>query len=308
MRIGVLLLMLWSVFARAQSLDEALSDLAARIAAAWPAASVSLAIQSRIPAIDVDALRRGLEREVQKAGLHLVESGGVEIRVAAGENVRGYLLIAEITGGERRQIAMAPWIQPPIGPAPLRAALRQTLLWEGSDPILDFAPFASGVLLLIKESVIWSGTSFTEGIPLAFVKPLSRDPRGRLFVAAGGTFQILVPGTACTGTVQPLAVNCSASDGPLPGDGKGDRATIESKCAAGPQILAAGAGDYDQPDQIQAFAWTDGKEVPITPPLATAGPVTAIWPGAAGVDANVVVRNLTTGNYEASRVAIACSE
>jgi hypothetical protein len=314
MRIGVLLLMGWSVFARAQSLDEASSQLAARIAAARPAASFSLVIQSQIPAVDVDKVRRSLERELENAGLHPVESGGAEIRVTMGENVRGYLLIAQIPGGERQQIAMVPWTKPATGPVLLQATLRKTLLWEDSEPILDFAPFDSSLLLLTKERLVSlaksdDGWRPAGSIALAFVKPLSRDPRGRLIVVADGTVQILVPGTACTGTLQPLAVNCSASDQPLPEQAGGaDRAEIESKCESGRLNLTTKPNDYDEQDQIQAFAFNDGKATPVTPPLVMSGPVTALWPGAAGVEANVVVRNLATGNYEASRVAIACSE
>jgi len=43
-------------------------------------------------------------------------------------------------------------------------------------------------------------------------------------------------------------------------------------------------------------------------PISLPGPVTALWPAVEPAQATLVVRNSNTGNYEASRLAVACAE
>ena len=66
------------------------------------------------------------------------------------------------------------------------------------------------------------------------------------------------------------------------------------------QIVVSGAGEGE--DQMQAYEITGGQVRAVSEPLPLPGPVTALWP------ASVVLHNLRTGNYEASRLAMACAE
>jgi hypothetical protein len=38
------------------------------------------------------------------------------------------------------------------------------------------------------------------------------------------------------------------------------------------------------------------------------GPITALWPAETAGQATLVIRNSKTGNYEASRLGLACAE
>ena len=51
-----------------------------------------------------------------------------------------------------------------------------------------------------------------------------------------------------------------------------------------------------------------GQATAQSEPMSLAGPVLALWPADAPSEATVVVRNLKTGNYEASRLGLACAQ
>ncbi len=90
-----------------------------------------------------------------------------------------------------------------------------------------------------------------------------------------------------------------------------DLATLGVGCAtgAGPGgvVLATGPGDWTQNDAVTAYAFVDRRPIPASPPLAFAGPVTALWP-MSDEEALVVVRNLKSGQYEAHRLTVSCGQ
>ena len=75
-----------------------------------------------------------------------------------------------------------------------------------------------------------------ESAPLTRLRPWPRDTRGRIIVRADGLFDAYLPGTKCTGAVEPaLNLECHASDDPWPlrgGEREGDSAN--SGAALGP--------------------------------------------------------------------------
>jgi hypothetical protein len=85
-----------------------------------------------------------------------------------------------------------------------------------------------------------------------------------------------------------------------------DIAAIESNCGRKHQILATGTGDWTERDTVQAFEIVENKAVAVSPPLELPGPVTALWTARAGNRVSAVVRNLTTGKYEAYSLTITC--
>ena len=81
-------------------------------------------------------------------------------------------------------------------------------------------------------------------------------------------------------------------------------APIESTCGAKIQIVSS-----LETDQAQAFEYSGGRLHPSTPPLSTDGPIVALWQASDRRDqVTVVVRNRTKGTYEASRLAISCTQ
>jgi hypothetical protein len=80
---------------------------------------------------------------------------------------------------------------------------------------------------------------------------------------------------------------------------------IKSSCGSGWQVLATGAADWTERDSIQAFELASSP-APATAPVELSGPVTALWPAAEGNSGNAVVRNLTSGKYEALSFSVSC--
>ena len=50
------------------------------------------------------------------------------------------------------------------------------------------------------------------------------------------------------------------------------------------------------------------RPTPASDPLPLPGPVTALWPAETRSQATLVVHNLQTGEYEASRLGLACTQ
>jgi hypothetical protein len=92
-------------------------------------------------------------------------------------------------------------------------------------------------------------------------------------------------------------------------DGWGsDFAGVETSCGANPTILASGSGNSPDRDQAQAYEIASGRAASASEPMTLPGSITALWPAESAGQATLVVRNSKTGNYEASRLGVACSE
>jgi hypothetical protein len=126
----------------------------------------------------------------------------------------------------------------------------------------------------------------------------SDNTRGPFYAAAAGWFA----------TSEDRIVDRAGQ--PLAGsDGWGSEITsIENPCGPGLMALVSAAGDAQDRDQIQAYAIADGQAVAASEPLALPGPVMALWPAETRGQSTLVIRNSKTGNYEASRLGVACAE
>lgn len=87
-----------------------------------------------------------------------------------------------------------------------------------------------------------------------------------------------------------------------------DLASTANPCGSGNVLIVSMAGDNQERDQVQVFEMLSGQPVVRSEALALPGPVTALWPAETPGQATLVVRNSKTGNYEASRLALACAE
>jgi hypothetical protein len=87
----------------------------------------------------------------------------------------------------------------------------------------------------------------------------------------------------------------------------GDLASVRTSCGAGWQVLATASGDAAG-DSIRAYEFPDRDPVPVSAAVEFSGEVTALWTEAKGDGAVAVVRNRETGNYEAFRLAVACTQ
>lgn len=87
-----------------------------------------------------------------------------------------------------------------------------------------------------------------------------------------------------------------------------DIATMAPACGLEWLVLASGADDWTEPDHLQLYEIDGQRAVAIGQSLEVPGPVLALWPESDAKSARAVVRNLETGEYEASVVSVACSK
>ena len=312
-------------------------DAAKRLLARLPKVAVAMTWQnlSTISADEADRVRQAME-----AGLDN-QTGAESLRVTLSENPRGYLVIAESARGG---VWMETWLKPTAKIEKPAYHLIRTLLWEQASPILDIAVHEDRIYVL--EPLRVAGKD-VKPIALTLPRPMPRDPRGRIDVSGSEVLRIQLPGVRCVGplTRLPCVIARDAwivaarnyfegtrgrfyTSAELGGvlfqaetDGRtrvyflgstGDAlrviegwdseiAAVDSSC--GTHVLAA-----LENDQLQAFQFVGGNIKATTVPLVLDGPVTAVWPSEKKDQVTVIVNNRTTGNYEASRVSVSCTQ
>jgi hypothetical protein len=87
-----------------------------------------------------------------------------------------------------------------------------------------------------------------------------------------------------------------------------DIVTLAPACAGEWLVLGTGTGDWTEPDHLQLYEVKGFEALAVGQPLEVPGPVLTLWPAEDGKSARVVLRNLETGDYEASMVTVACSD
>jgi hypothetical protein len=286
-----------------------------------------------------------LQDELRKAGIQIsgVPAGAVptgttppepRVRVTLSEDPHGLLVVAEILSGDSRQIAMLPWNAPASATLSPRVSMTKSALWTQPDPILDvlLANSDSQMLVLSVNSLAsyqlldgkWSAVV---SATLALPRPMPRDPRGRLEITATG-FRAYLPVGTCDGTsLAELKVTCSGEiaawqgapvrwvpdrnvlqpETPSPSfEGWGsDTSGIGDPCGNGQAIIADSPNN--EHDSVRVYQVANGQAAPLSDALSLPGPVTALWPAATGREAILVVHNLQSGEYEASRLGVACT-
>lgn len=260
-------------------------------------------------------------------------------RVTLSADAQGLLLVAEVivpgANGDSRQVAMQRWNPPVSAQLNPRVSITKRLLWTQDSPILDvwLVDSDSGMLVLGVDQV--TGYRLTDGkwtavssASLALPRPMPRDPRGRLETTPAG-FRAYLPEGTCDGSWQPeLKLTCSGEIGTwqerpvrwtpdrnelqpqtaLPsGEGWGDdTAGIGDPCGVGETIMADSPSN--EHDSVRVYQIANGQAAPLSDALELPGPVTALWPAPTGREAILVVRNLQSGEYEASRLGVACTQ
>jgi hypothetical protein len=240
---AILFALLLPVAARAQTALEAASELARRIVVSTgPRRAITLKVRnlSTLKAADVSAVLGALENELQSHGIRLGEEASVEaeVLVTISENVRGFLLVAQIRKGSapgEETVAIVPFVRAGGSAAPAQpemVRLEHTLMLEQEAPILDFAAVKTGtdavnpwLLVLQPDKVALlekSGTGWEErhSVSIAAPQPWPRDLRGRLLVEAEA-FWAYLPGLVCGGAVEgasppSITMDCQPSDDPWP--------------------------------------------------------------------------------------------
>ncbi|MGA8428635.1 MAG: hypothetical protein WB729_02360 [Candidatus Sulfotelmatobacter sp.] len=85
-------------------------------------------------------------------------------------------------------------------------------------------------------------------------------------------------------------------------------ATVHTSCGAGWQVLAVTGGEDDSKNSVQAYELPDRDPIAVSSVVEVAGEVTSLWTEGNGQSAIAVARHRNTGEYEAFRLSLACSQ
>ncbi len=83
-------------------------------------------------------------------------------------------------------------------------------------------------------------------------------------------------------------------------------ASLKTDCGRGWQVLATKPGDATQIDAVTTYEFDGTQMVAVSAAVDLPGPVSVLSSGAEGKFAVAIVRNLTTGRYEAYRLTVSC--
>jgi hypothetical protein len=321
----------------AQDLDDAFQRLSQRfghrpIAVTWQN-------QSTMPPEEADVVRKHFEAAFE------VSPAGIETKATLSENPHGYLIVLQTSDGK---VLMESWTRPPAKPLKPPFQLKRSFLGESPRPILDAAVSPDGQTTILLEPfrvTTPDGKSAGLGLPRplprdprgrvkvsdtgeikvqlpgmhctgtlrrmqcsssddAWIVPgrnYFRGPRGLYYSSVeieGGVFQSELDGHTRLYLDQTEPARVLENWG-------SELAPIETTCGTGkPQLVTS-----LETDQAQAFEFSGEQLKPSTPPLSTDGPVVAMWQAGERRDqVTVVVRNRIKGTYEASRLAISCTQ
>jgi hypothetical protein len=116
------------------------------------------------------------------------------------------------------------------------------------------------------------------------------------YTSAGGVFA-MVDGRVQDRAGQPVAGSENWGS---------DLAGIDEPCGAAFAVIASSANA--EREEVRVYEVANNQATPASDAMPLPGPVTALWPAESHAQATLVVRNLQTGTYEASRLGLACTE
>ncbi len=206
------LLLLICLCARAETLDDAVRALGKKVIARLgpdDAPRVTARSLTSLSSAEVLKAQATLDRALRR---RLRNPMTVDIALTISENLRGYLLVAEIRHDNATLVEMVDFRPDPPTAQPRPAvALERRLLWEQPAPILDLLLVSDQIILLDptrldryeRNAAKWE-LKETAAIPPVNV----RDPRGHLEIS-GDVITVELPGLICQGMWKPmLTVQC----------------------------------------------------------------------------------------------------
>ena len=193
--------------------------------------------------------------------------------------------------------------------------LEKELLWQQSERILD-AVFvrgedgASDRLVVLQKDVLnvyekWSGSwKEVQSKPLADATARQRGPHGELYYSLDqpDRVKIVLAGKTCQASLGDATAQSCHQNLDVWRTGM----LLSSQCNSQVWWLRSDGGDMTVPDRLELVNPSlPATQAPVAE-LATAGPVFSISSGEALRADTAVVFNLSTGNYEVYRIALAC--
>lgn len=247
------------------TLEEAARNLARKISvrlAAGETPHVSARNLSTLGSHDFAQARAAFERSLRHAPNRSSQS--VEVVFTISQNLRDYLLVAELQRAGDHVVEIIPYRPDPVAQA-AKAILDRRLLWEQENPILDAVVVEDRLLVLEPASLNSYARRGSSWEPLDS-RPLTpavavRDPRGRLQLDAASV-TIHLPGATCHGTWTPtLDIHCDPVDTEFPLSGEPVKLTAgrNALASAGWPLFFSYGRIAEQPKPLFLLAEMDGR-------------------------------------------------
>jgi hypothetical protein len=256
------------------------------------------------------------------------------LRISLRETPTEFLLVAqeiELAGEQVRMTSLSKTLFLPTMARGAGFRLVKQLLWQQPQPILDAREFSEAAgssanifLLKTDELAIYREAderlSTVQELGFGNYRYMSRDLRGELQKNRDGGLSATLPNLTCllnspAASSDRWTMKCSAnaSAGHLTdsnasgGDAEPDVVAITSGCDGTAWKLLAGESDWTRPDRLLLVGAGRTRDEAVTW-LEFAGPVLRVASAEDGKAALTVVFDLSSGNYQVYRVAIACGQ
>lgn len=312
------------VAARPDALEEGVERLAKKAAALPHERRMSLLWTNHTALSEwrVERLRAVFAAQMEAAQARIVEGETVPaLRVAIEQTPTQIVFTATVPGEGSTSVAIEEVARAAAGietAAGNSVRLEKELLWQQDAKILSAVMLTAGasgekrLAVLTEESLqIYSGGA--SGWKLESTKALpglrqaQRSARGQLMTAedANGRVGILLPGRRCeASTTDESAIVCANATAEWPSG----RLMALPDCGAQTWWLKSDGVDWTTKDRLLLRAAGGGKDSAAVAELGVDGAVISIGAGEGPGNATVVARNLSSGNYEVYRVAVACGD
>lgn len=215
--------------------SSAEKELARKIVAVTGPGAISLNVENRssLGRRDADLVQNGLQSALEQAGVRFVnsEQAAASMMLSLSENQSFYVWVAEIRQGTADSSVVM--VSVPRSTVAIRApdsmpmTLRKTLLWSGTERVLDVAILegsdaptriavlgAENISLYRMQAAKWQAEQL---LAVTHARPWPLDLRGRLVVNKDRSLEAYLPGVICRGPAAGAsAMNCHESDDPWP--------------------------------------------------------------------------------------------
>jgi hypothetical protein len=261
------------------------------------AINLTFANLSSLTTGEQSAIKLAIMTDFRNAGVRLVKADFAlaEVEITFSEDWRDYVWVAEIKQGPGSQVVIkrVPRLQKPGAPRANTFILKKSFIWQQDSALLDFYSDGQNLFVLEPEEVALYGNEsgqwrLKQTLAISHDHPWPRDLRGKLEISG---FQITayLPGTLCTGTTTPPAIQCRPNDDPW----VLDRASLSAFFsptrnfftgvlagrAAGESVAPFFSAVYIQNGESRqwAFAGTDGRTRIFLNDLSAAAIVVNDW-------------------------------
>lgn len=308
--------------AQPQAIEEAVQRLAKRAAALPHERRVSLAWSNHGAVSEQrgEELKALFVAQLEASQIHVTQGEAAPaLRLSLEQTPSRIVISASVPAEGATSVVMEEIGRAAVAPGERRAEgvrLERESVWQSETKVLSAAVRggAAGevrkLVILAEQAVQTFGGEqgswkllFSKGVP--GMRAAQRGARGQLVLAEENARRvgILLPGRRCEASLEDESpVTCA--DGSV--EWPAGRLLTSAACGAQTWLLKSDATDWTTEDRLLLRNVTAGKNSAPVAELSVPGPVQSISAGTDAGSASVVVRNLSSGNYEVYRVVLSC--